>query len=492
MKRHLVILLISVLIIFYISACAPFSHSEPDPMLSQSTITPPLTQVVETPVASHTSLPSIMPTLPLTALEGPLLLIQTGFYEYQYLSPKTQTRIPIELPITDPQFRLSAHLSPSGTQMFFPQDEDTGLIIDIKTNEVINIYNYGGPSFFEPELAAIEARTFVSEGNYSDEYLLELIIQAYQQSKQLLRWYCSDRYHLSVQDADETSTALVLDDHQTGDRLRLDDQPGFVKDFWVGPDSNQILLEKGFIFEPGAWQNIRYYLINVADQTTEPVPLPDGVENPVLSWFSEDAIGVVHQIFMLGGSGFSTINTVTMESKQVIEGDFTQFRRIGDLLFLIRWDNQAGSTTLELLTLDGETVSTQSIDARCNIHTRVSDQIILNCESTSLQVDMDLNSQPFGDPVQIFSPAPDRSVIVLVDRLEHSALLDGTMQFIEILELIDTPLEISWLPDSTGFLYRTRGQLYYYALNSSSSHLLLQSDLFSDYLNINAVWIEFE
>jgi len=491
MKRHFVNVMISMLIILNISACASLSQSdEPTPMLTQSTLTPTLSRVIETPLASRTPLPSISPALALTALEGPLLLIQTGFDEYQILSPKTQLSIPVELPVPDPQFRLNANLSPSGRQMFFPQDNETGLIIDMKTAEVITIYDYRGPSYFKPELAAIEARAYVAEADYSDEYLLELIMQAYQQSKQILRWYHSDRYHLSVQDADEISTALFLDDHQTGDRLRLDDQPGLVKDFWVGPDGNLILLEKGFIFEPGAWQDNHYYLINVADQTTQPVPLPDEVKNPALSWFSEDTIGVIHQISMLGGSGFSTINTGSMESKQVIEGHFTQFRRMGDFLFLIRWDSQSGSTLLELLTLEGETISTQPIDARCNIHTRVSNKIILNCEVESLQVDMDLNSQPFGDPVQILSPAPNGSIMVLVDRLEHSALLDGQMQLKDELALEGAPLEIRWLPDSSGFLYRTFGKLYFYDLISKAGYLVLESDLFSDYPNINGVWVD--
>lgn len=485
-------LIINAWVIFGLSTCTPINHSDIDLEYVQVTKTSIVSQVRETPTRSLTAQPSHTPNLPLTALEGPLLLIQTGFHEYQYLNPKNQTNFPVELPVQNPQFRLSSNLSPSGTRMFFPQDDHTGLIIDLIKNELIHIYDFKSPGMFNPQLAFLEAQAYFDEQEITEEFLLSQVTQAYQQSKQIIRWYQSDRYHLSVLAADKTSTSLFLDDHQSGVRLRLEDQPGLVIDYWVGPDPKQILLKKGFVFEPGAWEGNRYYLLNVEEQSSQYLLLPDGVNNPSVSWFSEDAIGVIHQRIIRGGSGFSIINTTSLESTQVISGDFTHFRRIGDQIFLLRWDNELRTTTFELLTLEGEPVSSQAVNSACNLHTMVSNRIILNCENVSLQVDINLEIQTIGDPVQILSPSPDRNTMALVYRSENSVLLDAEMRLQHNLELEGTPLEIRWLPDSTGFLYRTRGQLYLFDLSSQTSSLLLESDLFSDYININAVWVNLE
>lgn len=492
MKRSLSILLLSLLALLGMVGCTPLTDPEPGLVETEVVGTPMTTREIETTLPSLTPQPSMTPTRSLAELEGPLLLIQTGLFDYQFLSPKSQISIAVDLPVTDPQFRLSANISPSRTQVFIPQDDNTGAIIDLKTNEVISVYDFSGPTIFQSELAALEARAYFSEEDFSDGALLNAILQAHQQSKQIIRWYYSDRYHLSVQDTDEASTSLFLDDHHTGVRIRLDDQPGLVKDFRVGPDNNQILLEKGFVFEPGAWQDNSYYLINVEDQTTQLVPLPKGAENPSVSWFAEDAVGVIHDPFFRGGSGFSIIDLRTMESFQIIEDDFTHLRRFKDDLFLIRWDFTAGITLLELRTLEGEPVASQAITAACNFHTSISNRIILNCENESLKVNTNLDIQPFGDPVFVLSPAPDGSAIVLISRSALSYLLDAEMQPQYQLELEAEPLEIRWLPDSSGFLYRTRGRLHHYDLNSKTSRSLFQSDLFTDYMNINAVWINLD
>jgi hypothetical protein len=77
------------------------------------------------------------------------------------------------LPVTDPQFRLSANLSPSGTQLFIQQEDRTGLVFDLKTSEVIDRYDFNSPTLFDPKMAAIEARANLSEEDFSDVYLRE-------------------------------------------------------------------------------------------------------------------------------------------------------------------------------------------------------------------------------------------------------------------------------------------------------------------------------
>ena len=484
--------MVSMLIILNIAACAPISHSEPEPLDLQPNITPEITQVTESPMASPTPITFITPALPLSALEGPLLLIQTGFYEYEYLSPKTQMSVPVELPITDPQFRLSANLSPSGDLMFFPQEENIGLIVDLRTGEVVHTYDFGSPALFNPEQAVIEVQPLVTELGLTEAALLDAVTQAHQSSIELKRWHRDDRYHLSVQDAGETSTALFLDDHHTGIRFQLEDEPGLVENFTVGPDGETILLKKGLVFTPGAYRDDQYYLIHIKDHTTQAVQLPEDVQNPSVTWFSENTISVIHHTFMIGGSDFSLIDTQTMETTQIIAGEFSNLRRVGSHLFVIQQDNQTGNTTFELLTLEGELLASQMIESRCFYQYAVLNHIIVQCDLESFIMDQNLNIEPFFDSILTLNPAPDGSMYVMINRSDLSYLLDADLNIKYELSLKETPVEIRWLPDSSGFLYRTHGRLFYYDTISQTGHFLLESDLFSDYMNINAVWINLD
>lgn len=491
-KRLLVFLMISILIILTISACAPFSQSEAEPVNTSPAITPTINQVTETPMASLTPIPSITSPRPPSTLEGPLLLVQTGFYEYRYLSPKTQMSIPAEIPVIDPQFRLGANLSPSGNLMFFPQQDNTGIILDIRTGDVVHTYDYGSPDLFDPEQAAIEAQLMVTELGLTEAALLEAVTQAHQSSIELLRWHRDDRYHLSVHDSGETSTALFLDDHHTGTRLQLEDKPGFIEEFRIGPDGETILLKKGMVFQPDAYHDDQYYLININDLSIQSVQLPEDVQNPTVSWFSENSISVIHQAFMIGGSGFSLIDTHTMEISLIIPDEFSSLRRIGSDLLVIQQDNQTGNTTFELLTLEGELLASQMIESRCFFQYAVLNRIIVQCDLESFIMDQDLNIEPFFDSILTLTPAPDGSMFVMINRSDQSILLDTELNIKYKLPLEETPVEIRWLPDSSGFLYRPHGRLYFFDLDSQANHLLLESDLFGDYTNINAVWVNFE
>lgn len=490
MKFDRLLYFFPLLVLVALAGCTALQQDQLTPVDTPNldSTTTILTQGSPTP----TPLPAVTTTLSFSSLKGTLLLIQTGYDEYQYLDPKSQTSIPVVLPVTDPQFRLSANLSPSGTQLFIQGEDRTGLVFDLNRGEVINVYDFISPALFDPELAASAARAYLREEDFPDTYLLESVSQAYQQSKQIIRWYQSDRYQLSVHDTDEISTNLFLEDHQTGVRIQLEDQPGLVKDFAIGPDGNHILLQKGFVLVPGVWQDDRNYLLDLNQQTVQPIPLPEGAINPAVSWIDQGSLQVIHQVVFMGGTHLSLIDTATMAETQIIQGDFSDLRWLSENLLVFQRDSMENITVLEILNPLGERISTQIIQDICYYHAALGSTIILNCELTSIIVDQDLNIQQLGDRISIFSPAPDRNSIITVDQNEQIGLLDSDMQWQAELHLEGIPLEIRWLPDSSGFLYRPRGELYYYDLAEARSYLLLKSDIFSDYTNINAIWMNFD
>jgi hypothetical protein len=133
------------------------------------------------------------------------------------------------------------------------------------------------------------------------------------------------------------------------------------------------------------------------------------------------------------------------------------------------------------------------IDAVCFVHTQIATRIVLNCEQESLLLEADFELHPFGEPVVLLSGSPNGQRFLRVNKegqVYHSD--QSLLEWQQMNELSGTPLEIRWLPDSTGFLYRTQGQLHHFEFSTNQSRLLLESDLFSDYANINAIWVEFE
>jgi hypothetical protein len=482
--------LISLLILLALMGCSTWQVTQPAGGETPELYPTATILTKKSPTASP--MLAVTPTKPFAGFSGTLLLIQTGNDEYHYLDPKNQTSVPIDLPITDPQFRLGANLSPSGTQLFILQEDRTALIFDLMTSKVVNEYDFNSLALFTPEMAIVAARQYLNEDDFTDAYLLELIHQAYQVSKSIIRWYQSDRYHLSVHDTDEISTHLFLDDHQHGERIQLEDQPGLIKDFRIGAGGNQILLKKGFVFIPGEWRDDRYYLLDLNQQSIQPIPLPIGVTNPGVTWFDQRSLQVIHQVEFMGGKHLSLIDTATMAETQIIQGEFSDLRRFGEGLLVFQRDSSKNLTTLEILNSLGDSKSIKEIQDTCYYQTALGSNIILNCELTSMIVDQDLNIRPLGDRISIFSPSPDRNTIITTDQNERVGLLDGELNWQGELHLEGTPLEIRWLPDSSGFLYRPRGELFYYDLASAESYLLLKSDIFSDYTNINAIWVDFD
>jgi len=77
-------------------------------------------------------------------------------------------------------------------------------------------------------------------------------------------------------------------------------------------------------------------------------------------------------------------------------------------------------------------------------------------------------------------------------RDENISLWDANLSSSEEIQKAGNPQEFLWLPDSSGFLYRTAGKLYFYDLQTKSSTLLITSEFLGDYRNLNAAWIKQE
>ena len=178
-----------------------------------------------------------------------------------------------------------------------------------------------------------------------------------------------------------------------------------------------------------------------------------------------------------------------MEMQQVIEGSFSAIRGYQDGLLVFRQDDADFSTTIQRVDLAGEVQKETVFPERCFLYSIHGEKIVVNCETGSFMLDPNLNATSFSDPVFLLSQAPDGSAWVLVTRSEETYLMDSALTDRALLSLDGVPLEARWLPDSSGFLYRVPGKLSLYDIGNGTSRLLVESDLFSDYTNINAAWI---
>jgi hypothetical protein len=494
MKKNNLTFFFQLLIILSLSGCIPTPPGTSTETVTSSIKPTNTSQPIEHGEITPTGIlkPTMTPT-PWPPSAGPWLLIQSGFTDYQILDLHLRTAYPFDPPGEHIQPNLAAQISPSGQQMIFHLKDATFVVMDLITGEVQTINDpLKESSYFQPDLAVLEAREVFPEEAYSPEALLSAVTTAYLQSKSNLRWYKNDRYRLSVLDTNQTSTSLHLDEHQTGQRHQLEDMPGLVENYWIGPTGEMILLKKGYSFEPGDWEDDSYYIVETDTPTAHPIPLPEEVDNPSVFWLTETSIGIIHQTRFVGGVDFSTYNLLTQETNLLIAGAFSSVRPFDGNLLVIRTDQDADLSMVEILTLEGETIQTQTIQETCFFSRLLSSQIILNCTMQSLIMDGSLQVTPFGEPVYLLAPAPNSKIIVLVDRMENVYLLDRNFQDRQPLSLNAAPLEIRWLPDSSGFLYRASGKLYLYQLASATSHHLLTSDIFDDYANMNAVWINLE
>jgi hypothetical protein len=119
----------------------------------------------------------------------------------------------------------------------------------------------------------------------------------------------------------------------------------------------------------------------------------------------------------------------------------------------------------------------------------------MNCGLQSYMVEFqgqNLAVTPFGPALFLLASSPDGKMALRLNQDTTAILLDGSLNEVESIMLESEPVEIRWLPDSSGFLYRTPLSLYLYLVEAQTSTFLLDSQLFRDYRNLNAVWIHLE
>ena len=374
--------------------------------------------------------------------------------------------------------------------MFFPSNTDCIWITNLTTGEVLKEHDLLNSKIeFRTDLAVNKVQPILEENQFSHDSLKAMIEDAYRKSLNDIRWYKNDQYLLLSRGLSPTSTNLALYNLQSKSFTNLETQPGLVLDFQVGPGGNLILLKKGFINEPFLWESIQYYVVDVNTQKTEAIVLPEIIDNPTLFWLQNDTIGVIHQMAPIGGLDFSIIDLISGETKQIIKGAFTHISLFNGNIFWVNESQTEELTTMGFSNLTAETLSQQTIHQRCSYKTQVDNLIFLNCEAESLILNENLDVTPFGSPVSLLVPAPQSEDAILVTQDENVVLINQDNLERKPLNLEGRPLEIRWLPDGSGFLYRIPGKLMIYEPGSGESSLLIESEILGDYTNINAVWI---
>jgi len=485
MKIHCRTMMACLLICLLITSCTAH-ESEHTPVTSGSPTAVP--QLVETNIPTQDTSPTLTETL---ASDGPFLLLQTDFDVYQVIDFNLETITPIDLPDSNEQYRLAGNLSPTGTQILLFVSEDEVQVIDLSTGGIRKTFTHSNLNLsqFQSDQAARAAWEASPESTNSADDMLSAVQSAYPESILNIQWYQDDDHILWVLTGSETSTNLFLDDLQTGERVQLEDMPGLVQDAWISPDGNDVLLKKSYNFEPGTWQDDQYYLVNINRREAVLISLPEDVKNPSLSWWSSQSIGIIHQTALTGGVHFSIIDTASLETTQIIEGAFTFLYSYSGSFLILLQDQEEKISELSIIDLNGHELRSNTLNQLCSLKAVFNEKIILNCETKSVLLDSDLQEHLFEDPVFLLSLSPDGQASVLVTRTDSVSLLDDSLVMSRSLTLDGVPLEIRWLPDSSGFIYRTQGELHHYDLSSEEDKLLLVSDLYSDYTNMNAVWM---
>lgn len=477
-----------LLLAFFLTACAqqtPFGTPTSTVQSTTEESAPTTTTLTEQPTQAA-------PTIYSTG--GPFLLLQTSVDGYSLIDFADLSITPFDPPGPDREINLAENLSPSRTQMLFQLRKEEIGVYSFITGQIHTTYHIESDgNIFQTELAVQAAKEALPGLKYSDEALLMGVKNAFLQSIGTIQWFQRDRYRLTVLPAGEASTQLTLDDHQTGMRMALENQPGLVEAFWPGSDGKRILLKKGFMFEQGVWQDDRYYLVDVGKKQAVPILLPENADNPRVFWFSPSKIGIIHQPEPLGGRDFSLMDVASMETVQVVSGPFTDIHPLGAHLLSLHHDQQTQTSSLRSRSMISQDVfMTETIKGQCFVNARVDDRrLLLNCEEESILVEEDaLALTPFGKPIFLFARSPNRSTIVRVTKDGQTSILNAALESVEEISIEEDPLEIRWLPDSSGFLYRTPRSLFLFDLQSKKSTFIIKSDLFGDYRNLNAVWVQ--
>ena len=479
------ILLFIALLAVVIAGCTP--ESQPGTPTAAPTATP-----TEFPTPAPTATRTLVPTPAYTALPesgGPTLLLQTDFHTYQIIDFGLGITYDFFPPKEDREYTLAPNISPDRTQLILIDEKEGFQIVDLATGGIRVSYDIDTESF-QPESAVQIIQEALPDLSYSKDMLENAVRTAYLASLQSIRWFRDSDHLLTVQPGSETSTCLTLIDLQTGETTPLENETGFVQSIWVSPGGDFLLLKKSLIFEANVWEDDQYYLVNMANNDLQSIPLPEDADNPSLGWFDQDHIQIIHKTGIAGSAGFSLLDIQTMESTLLVDSLFTTVWKLGDSIAVFSKNDSAESTDINLISLQGESLTAQSLPGVCARSFLVGQKLLVNCEEESFLLDEDLSQQPFGDPISFLKPSP--LGVIIVTRENATFLYDTSLENRQPLELTGEALEFLWLPDSSGFLYRTSGMVYYYDLLTRSSQFLLDSDLFTDYRNLNAAWINLE
>ena len=478
------LLLISLLAVA-IAGCAPESQ----------TVTPTAAQSAtptESPTPAPTATPTLFPTPAYTALpesQGPTLLLQTDFHTYQIIDFGLGITYDFSPPQEDQEYNLAANISPDRTQMIFINEPEGFQIVNLATGSIRASYDIDMDSF-HPESAVRIIQETLPDLGYSTDMLENAVRGAYLTSLQWISWYPDSDHLLFVQPGSETSTCLTHINLQTGETSTLENESGFVQNVWVSPGGELLLVKKSLVFDANVWEDDRYYLVNLVVNDVQSIPLPENVDNPSLGWFDQDHIQIIHTTDIAGSTGFSLLNIQSMESTPLVHSQFTSVWKLGNAIAVFSKDDSSESTEIDLISLQGESLASQSLPGLCVRSFLVGEKLLVNCEEESILLDKNLSQQVFGDLISMLRSSPIG--IIILTRENKIFLYDTSLENRQPLELTGEPLEFLWLPDSTGFLYRTYGMVYYYNLLTRSSQFLLESDLFTDYRNLNAAWMNLE
>ena len=477
-------LVLTLLLTVFLPACLQIQPNTRQPDGNDVKAAPATeTIITKTEIGSH-----------LAQSNSPLLFIQTDFDTYQIIDVKNNQHMPFVPPGGNQQYDLKNNLSPSGSLMLFPINDQEVIVMSMGSSKVVKTFNFLGDSeIFSPELAAKEAQIAFPNLDFTGEDLEAAVTEAFIASRLNFKWYKNDRFLLGIEVGDETSTFLHLHDLQSGESELLETEGGIIEDYWVSPDNKRILLKKGFLIDPLHWEDDHYYLLDLKEKSIVTIQMPDDADMPSIFWFSSEYIGIIHQSEIVGGKNFSLLDINTMKSSLVVPESFTGQNNSGKNLLTLHQDRQNRTTTMKIQELTGETVGSKEIEGICYIRAIVNEQIcLLSCETESFLFDLATFSlDPFNDLIQTVSLAPDRSQILVINRQYQTRICEPDLAECQKLVLDGDPLEIFWLPDSSGFLYRSSSRLYHYDLESNTYNILLSSDLFSDYRNLNAVWVNF-
>jgi len=494
-KRHF---FQNLLLLFFIpvllSACiraqsAPSKASAEitEPMSPLPQNTPVKTQIIKLPESTQTSSPS------LEALEGPIILLQTKVDEYHLVDLNTLAQLPYKLPGQVLLDSLASYQSPGSQYLLYLIEQEQFIRIDVLSNQV-QTYNIpvAVTSNFDIERSMKTIQDLLPNQFMTSDGARFAVEESLRKSNQIVKWFQDDESILLVREIGPNGTYVFSYNLENGTFTQLEDFPGIIEDFWLSPGGDQILVKKGIVSQPNIWQDDQYLIVDLSLATVKPLPLPQNISNPSVFWVSDDSIGVIHQLSFAGGEFFSIINIANMESILIVPTSFSSIKSLNTHLLSIHKDQEAGTSTLKLWQMSGELLNSVIFQDICSYKSKVdSKRVLINCSQTSFLIEGEsLSLSPLDVRISIFSRSPDRNYFILVTDSHQTYLVNPTFEDWNLLETSGDLLEVQWVPNSSGFLYRTATDLYHFDLTTMNNRYILTSDLFADYKNLNLIWIK--